>query len=345
MPAESIHKIPIQPHLQYIQGPRGDPFAPQPSPSYFPVEVQPSIVGKPAKKRRKPSLVDEIVVESVPDSYIDPAGTDFVASCPAPPPVREVSVASSSQPAEASTVVRSRRKGKARAVVAEESEIDADEAGPPTRSTRRRSLAKVKLPTDTQLKSETEPEPDETIPPGNIRSNKRPRVRLSSPAPPPKPPTIRLRLPPRTKGKERAEDVDESKKGMFDDFLPPDERDTGATAVVHADKQRFDKSRAAADVSIRYYFVFGDSLILSDRRNSCLRRQRLTLLLMTSLLQNPLRGRYVRISRNRPLHPQLLPPLPRYPLLIPKATFEYDTFDSVNSTFRPGLTRRSRKNI
>ena len=105
-----------------------------------------------------------------------------------------------------------------------------------------------KTSADGRLRSETEIEVEEVPPPDSPRPNKRPRVRLTTPAPPSKPPTIRLRLPARGKGKERAEDPDDSRKGMFDDLLPFEDRDVGATSISQADKQRFDKSRSLADV-------------------------------------------------------------------------------------------------
>ena len=180
----------------------------------------------------------------------EPTDVEFMVTCPVPTAMRESSVASSSKSSGVNGAVKGRRKGKARAVATDDSEVDLDEAGPPSRSTRRKSLARLKLATDALLKSEAEPElePEETAPANTGRPSKRMRVRLTSPAPPLKPPTIRLRLPPRVKGKERADDPDDSKKGMFDDLLPPEDRDTTATNIAQVDKQRFEKSRAAADV-------------------------------------------------------------------------------------------------
>lgn len=75
---------------------------------------------------------------------------------------------------------------------------------------------------------------------------KRPRIRLSSPKPLP---TLRLKLPARNKGKEREEDPEEAMKGMFDDLLPPEERDVTQTSIHPADKVRFDSSRISVEVS------------------------------------------------------------------------------------------------
>lgn len=51
---EHYHSKSTQPHLHYLQGPQGDPFAPQPSPTYLPVEVELPVPPKPIKKKRKP---------------------------------------------------------------------------------------------------------------------------------------------------------------------------------------------------------------------------------------------------------------------------------------------------
>jgi len=62
---------------------------------------------------------------------------------------------------------------------------------------------------------------------------------------------VRLRLPAQGKGKEKEESSDEEPlKGLFDDILTPEDRDTSKTAISHADKLRFERSRQAAEVSI-----------------------------------------------------------------------------------------------
>jgi hypothetical protein len=43
------------PVRQYSEGPQGDPFAPQPPPTYFPVEAeQPIVPQKPARRKKRP---------------------------------------------------------------------------------------------------------------------------------------------------------------------------------------------------------------------------------------------------------------------------------------------------
>ena len=53
----------------------------------------------------------------------------------------------------------------------------------------------------------------------------------------------------RDKGKARDDDPSDPPKGMFDDILSPEDRDTAETSILPADKHRFEKSRLAADVS------------------------------------------------------------------------------------------------
>jgi hypothetical protein len=62
---------------------------------------------------------------------------------------------------------------------------------------------------------------------------------------------VRLRLPAQGKGKEREESSDEEpSRGLFDEILTPEDRDTSRTAIIHADKLRFERCRQAAEVSV-----------------------------------------------------------------------------------------------
>ena len=83
---------------------------------------------------------------------------------------------------------------------------------------------------------------------------KRPQLKITPPRPPESPPrrmVVRLRLPVQGKGKEREESSDEEpSKGLFDDILTPEDRDTSRTAIIHTDKLKFERSRQAADVSV-----------------------------------------------------------------------------------------------
>ena len=50
------------------------------------------------------------------------------------------------------------------------------------------------------------------------------------------------------KGKEREQEADEAQKGMFDDLLSREDRDTTLTAITEADKLRIEKSRISVEV-------------------------------------------------------------------------------------------------
>jgi hypothetical protein len=62
---------------------------------------------------------------------------------------------------------------------------------------------------------------------------------------------VRLKLPAQGKGKEREDSSDEEpSKGLFDEILTPEDRDTSRTGIIHNDKLRFERSRQAAEVSL-----------------------------------------------------------------------------------------------
>lgn len=178
---------------------------------------------------------------------------------------RESSVASSSRSAVAPTKTRRKGKGKASAPVpaTDESELEVDtnvngveeEQTPITASRRRnrvKSRWKGKQPAKNGDESGVETQTDHENPqPPPIK-----RIRLLHPSPHP---AVRIKiLPPKGKGKEREHDSGEDgedgvKKGMFDDFLSPEDRDTGQTSIMQGDKTRFEKARAVGDVSRNPY--------------------------------------------------------------------------------------------
>jgi hypothetical protein len=55
-------------------------------------------------------------------------------------------------------------------------------------------------------------------------------------------------LPSKGKGKAREEEDEDEKKGMFDEYLSAEDRETSKTTVLVSDKERFEKSRAIAEV-------------------------------------------------------------------------------------------------
>lgn len=110
-----------------------------------------------------------------------------------------------------------------------DSDSDEDTAGAPTPRRPQPVKTKKKRP---KRKSELQ----------TPRQPKRMRITVRAP---PSPLVVRLRIPPKGKGKEREEDIE---KNIFEDLLPPSERDVSKTGIDGADRTRFDRSRAAADV-------------------------------------------------------------------------------------------------
>ncbi|EMD34113.1 hypothetical protein CERSUDRAFT_141605, partial [Gelatoporia subvermispora B] len=124
-----------------------------------------------------------------------------------------------------------------------ESELDVDVIGDgpphPQRSKKKKSLRwKGKSPMREDPDSR-DPNPDLEPTSAPTPVPRRMRLKLSSPVPPPQPsppppktiPIIRLRLPPRGKGKEREEEHDEPPKGIFDNMLSQEDRNTNATSI------------------------------------------------------------------------------------------------------------------
>jgi hypothetical protein len=151
---------------------------------------------------------------------------------------RDSSVASSSR-----SIPRYKNKGKGRAIFTDESEVDLDVQEVPSAIKIRARQRHGRKGKARAIPDEDEDEYDESPvrPP-----SKKVKMRIRSPSPPSRPRVVvRLRLPGRGKGKEREE---EERKGMFDDILGVEERDTSKTNVVWGDKQRFERSRLLADV-------------------------------------------------------------------------------------------------
>ncbi|TFY53997.1 hypothetical protein EVJ58_g9122 [Rhodofomes roseus] len=131
--------------------------------------------------------------------------------------------------------------------VTDESEVDADGEATPA-ALRQKNKKKQRPKGKTPMRDE--PDADDATP--STRAHKRPRVRVASPAPPSSPTQrsgtgLRIRLPFRDKGKAREDDPGDAPKGMFDDILSPEDRDMAETSILPVDKQRFEKSRVAAE--------------------------------------------------------------------------------------------------
>ena len=143
----------------------------------------------------------------------------------------------------------SKRQGKRKATSADDDEDVMDEdlddgssfVAPTPQSRRRRKPSKK----GGSRHHDSDDEDDGSSSP--IVSPKRPRIRITSPIASRPRMVVRLRLPNKGKGHERDED-EGPQKGLFDDILAPDDRDTSKTVVEAGDKHRFEKSRAAAEV-------------------------------------------------------------------------------------------------
>ncbi|OCH95441.1 hypothetical protein OBBRIDRAFT_831000 [Obba rivulosa] len=179
------------------------------------------------------------------------ATLEVSSEMPPPPPgptIRDSSVASTS---------RSAAEQPAMLVSAEsEADVDIEGDGTPTATRSKKKTKRIRWKGSLPAREEPgQPEPEAGSTPAPTPAPKRMRLKISSPAPPPPPslpppktiPVIRLRLPPRGKGKEREEDPEEAPKGLFDDILNPDDRNTNATSIVNGDKARFERSRAVAE--------------------------------------------------------------------------------------------------
>ncbi|KAJ3913826.1 hypothetical protein F5877DRAFT_51616 [Lentinula edodes] len=170
-------------------------------------------------------------------------------------PMRAVSIASSSrsQPAQAkSRMGASRKRGQAPKAIQfpvgvtdnEELEMEVETRATPLRRTRTKSMQSLKKGKGPALDHSD----DDLVTP-NARQPKRMRLRLQSPAQPSNNiniPKVRLRITQKGKGKAKEREEEES-KGLFDDVLGGDERDTSKTVILPSDKQRFERSRAIAE--------------------------------------------------------------------------------------------------
>ncbi|KAI5119834.1 hypothetical protein M0805_008400 [Coniferiporia weirii] len=217
-----------------------------------------------------PELVMQIDPALQMDIEIDPA-------------LREASVASSSHVVEKRQTRQKPKpkpktpardnKGKGRAAPAtddsEEVEVEVgDGAGDvgeayaqPSSPTKGRVPANGRRRENSRSRRRSGSVPDDVEAPSPpLRPQK--RMKLTIPSPPPRQKqagfnqqkmVVRLRLPPTTKGKGKAreeDDNDESKKGLFDDLLNSDDRDTMKTTVLNSDKDRFEKARVVAESKV-----------------------------------------------------------------------------------------------
>ncbi|KAJ7220037.1 hypothetical protein GGX14DRAFT_354739 [Mycena pura] len=247
---------------QYSQAPQGDPFAPQPEYHPMPIDEPPTLPSKPARRRRGPPREHKCgfcggssknTTGQLATCYecgrsgwhmdcLDPpvegmpVGKWYCPICPnAVESERETSVASTSRLAVTPKV----RKGKGK-VPPTPSDDDGsgdaaeEEAIEPAGKARGRAKGNKRVN-------------DEQASPS--RSAKRIRIR------PPNPPTlssVRLRLPKERETRARRQEDEESPRGLFDEILNPEERDTTKTIITPLDKQKFERSRAFAEACLRF---------------------------------------------------------------------------------------------
>ncbi|KAH7925486.1 hypothetical protein BV22DRAFT_1011093 [Leucogyrophana mollusca] len=264
---------------QYDLGPQGDPFAPHPPAPYLPIqeeEVTPA--PKPPKKKRRPRREPECGFCQGNDLKNKAEEPEVMVSCddcgrsgwhmyclqppleeeppgqwhcPMCPPIelsmtgsaqRENSVVSNSLVPHHPTKADTKGKGKAPApsdVEVDDDDDDSDDSDSDSDSDSDDStvnkVTPVRPPKKRKNKRPTR-KTDQTP-----RPIKRMRIRVRSPVAPPI--MVRLRIPPKGKGKERE---DESER-MFDDMLTPAERDMSKTGIESGDRLRFEKSRLNAE--------------------------------------------------------------------------------------------------
>lgn len=146
------------------------------------------------------------------------------------PHMRANSVASTSYSHEPPT---RKRKSTSKANLYSGDELDSPASRRGVRSRKSKGKGKVQLSDDDQ----------EDV----RRSIKRMRLKVTTPPPPRV--VVRLRLPAnRGKGKAREEEGNHQPKGIFEDILAPEDRDTTRTAIESWDKLRYEKSRTVAEV-------------------------------------------------------------------------------------------------
>lgn len=162
----------------------------------------------------------------------------------------ESSVTSTSRSEPQSTTHKSRSKKKAKIktglMTEQESDVDVENETPvaPSRP-RRKSTYSSRANRDREIESL-----------GSPSTVKRPRLKITPPQPPHLSVKLRLSQLPSGKGKAKEESSDEEpQKGMFDDYLNPEQRDTTKTIITVRDKLRFESSRKSAEViCIRIFF-------------------------------------------------------------------------------------------
>ena len=198
-------------------------------------------------EQEDPQPVEQPEQPSVQDLFSSPAQS-----------TSELPVASTSQLPPPSPAKRSHKR-KHRVVSSDEEEVDVESTTLPKRKSRLSAKMAASVASTTEQRGKLKASASQISINDESRTHKRRRV-----ATPSSPQPLRIRLPPqRNKGKERAhfqdDDIDvegdgeedEEQKGMFDDILTPEERDTSKTEITPEDTRRFEAARARAEVRLR----------------------------------------------------------------------------------------------
>ncbi|KAL4062857.1 hypothetical protein J3A83DRAFT_4108049 [Scleroderma citrinum] len=279
VPARARHYS--QEPSQYDQGPRGDPFAPQPSAAYIHIPEQVSQVPKPQKRRRRPRREDECGFCQGNDSKNKQGHPELMVSCdecgrsgwhmdclnpplekappgqwhcPGCPTLEPPLIQPDAFPQEgieyaiAPDTDAPRVDSEIELDVETSGEINVDvtdkddsESNSSSSDSDSDDTAGAPTPRRPQSVKTKKKRPKRKSEPQTSRPPKRMRLTVRSPA---SPIMVRLRIPPKGKGKEREEDIE---KNMFEDLLAPSERDVSKTSIDGTDRTRFDRSRLAAD--------------------------------------------------------------------------------------------------
>ncbi|KAI6039819.1 hypothetical protein EDC04DRAFT_2681670 [Pisolithus marmoratus] len=249
---------------QYDQGPRGDPFAPLPSTTYVPIPELIAPAPKPQKRRRKPRReeecgfcqgndsknklgepelmvsCDECGRSGLP-SFTNHTNTGWHMDCLQPPlekappgqwhcprcppiellPLPDTPLAQSGTfPTKPPQYFQSPNPNES--VREPEPELDIDVEGGAEDNVE----ATEESESESESSSSDSGSDESTVgAPTPCRPSTRMRLTVRSPAPPL---VVRLRIPPKGKGKDREEDPE---KNIFEDLLAPAERDVSKTAI------------------------------------------------------------------------------------------------------------------
>lgn len=177
-----------------------------------------------------------------------PLPPDFPEEPTTPQPDPNPDYRESSAPSTSYSIPDHKGKGKENGIVTDDSDMDVDVDG-------EEHLQPSKSRKKAGRKSKARPRADQATPGGPSPRSTGKRMRIKIPTSPDQTPTqrrmvVRLRLPPRDKGKEKEDSDGEPPKGLFDDVLSVEERDTSKTTIEVGDKIRFERSRALAEAKL-----------------------------------------------------------------------------------------------